>query len=175
MRNLLRVAALAAVLGLGLTPRTADAAGQLMPDFTLRDINNKEVKLSDFRGKVVLVNFWATWCLPCTVEMVHLWEMHQELGPEGFTVLSISADDARSASMVKPLIKRKGYGFPVLLDKQTKWVSQLNPSKTLPYNVLVDQEGRIAATHTGYSPGDEVKLKAEIEALIAGQPLPDGK
>lgn len=166
--------ALAFALSLGFSP-AAQAAGEQMPDFTLRDMNNKEVKFSDFKGKVVLVNFWATWCQPCMVEMKHLQKMHEELGGDDFTVLSISADDARSASMVKPIIKRNRYTFPVLLDKQTKVVSQLNPSKTLPYTLIVDKDGRIAATHMGYNPGDEVKLKEEITSLINGAELPGGE
>ena len=174
MRRILAVAVLTLAVLLG-APSEAWAAGEQMPDFTLRDMNNKEVKFSDYKGKVVLVNFWATWCQPCMVEMKHLQKMHKELGGENFTVLSISADDARSASMVKPIIKRNGYTFPVLLDKQTKVVSQLNPSKTLPYTLIVDKEGRIAATHMGYNPGDEVKLKEEVEALINGVELPGGE
>lgn len=174
MRRLLTAAVLSLGLALSAAP-VAHAAGEVMPDFTLRDLNNKEVKFSDFKGKVVVVSFWATWCQPCMVEMKHLEVMQKELKDSDFTVLSISTDDARSASMVKPIIKRNGYTFPVLLDKQTKVVSQLNPSKTLPYVVIVDKEGRIAATHMGYNPGDEVQLRAEVDALLAGSALPGGE
>ena len=174
MRRLLTAALLSLAMALG-APTSAHAAGEVMPDFSLRDLNNKEVKFSDFKGKVVVVSFWATWCQPCMVEMKHLQKMHEELKDNDFTVLSISTDDARSASMVKPIIKRNGYTFPVLLDKQTKVVSQLNPSKTLPYTVIVDKEGRISATHMGYDPGDEVKLREEIDALLAGAALPGGE
>lgn len=174
MRRLLTAAVLSLGLALSAAPE-AHAAGEVMPDFTLRDLNNKEVKFSDFKGKVVVVSFWATWCQPCMVEMKHLEVMQKELKDNDFTVLSISTDDARSASMVKPIIKRNGYTFPVLLDKQTKVVSQLNPSKTLPYTVIVDKEGRIAATHMGYNPGDEVQLREEVDALLAGSALPGGE
>lgn len=148
-------------------PRTSDAAGEMAADFTLRDLSGKSVSLSSYKGKVVLVNFWATWCLPCQKEMPELEKIYKDLGPKGFVVLSISADDARTSSQVKPLIMKNGYTYPVLLDTQTAVVSQYNPTKTLPYSVLVDRQGRVSQIHSGYNPGDEVKIRAEIEALLA--------
>ena len=141
-------------------------AGETAPEFSLRDINGKEVSLSSYKGKVVLVNFWATWCGPCKLEMPHLDKMDREFEEKGFEVISISTDDARAASKVKPLIKRGGYGFTVLLDKDTSVVSQYNPAKTLPYNVLIDRSGGIHKVFQGYNPGDEVELRKEVEALL---------
>jgi peroxiredoxin len=163
---LLSVLAASAAAFLALAPASAHAAGEQAPDFTLRDINNKEFSLSDFKGKVVLVNFWATWCGPCKVEMPHLDKMDAELESRGFEVLSISTDDARAASMVKPFIKKNGYQFTVLLDKTTSVVSKYNPAKTLPYTAIVDRDGRIAHVHMGYNAGDEVKMRKEVEDLL---------
>jgi peroxiredoxin len=143
-------------------------AGEAAPDFTLRDINGQQVSLSSFKGKVVLLNFWATWCGPCKLEMPHLDKMDRELEEKGFEVISISTDDARASSKVKPLVKRGGYGFTVLLDKETTVVSQYNPAKTLPYNVLIDRTGAIHKVFQGYNPGDEVELRAEVESLLEG-------
>lgn len=140
--------------------------GEAAPDFSLRDINGKEVSLSSHKGKVVLVNFWATWCGPCKLEMPHLDKMDRELESKGFEVLSISTDDARASSKVKPLVKRGGYGFTVLLDKDTTVVAQYNPAKTLPYNVLIDRGGNIHKVYQGYNPGDEVELRHDVEALL---------
>jgi peroxiredoxin len=154
------------VLGIGLHSPDAEAIGETAPAFSLRDIDGKQVSLSDFKGKVVLVNFWATWCQPCQVEMPHLQKMHTEFADQGFVVLSISIDEARGASMVKPLIKRHGYTFPVLLDKDTSVVSLYNPSKTLPYTAVLDRQHKIQGVHQGYNPGDEVGLRAEVEALL---------
>ena len=145
----------------------AEAAGKPAPDFSLRDVNNAAQTLSQYKGKVVLLNFWATWCGPCQVEMPHLQAMYKELGPKGLVVLGISADSARDASKVKPLVMAKGLTYPVLLDPQTTVVAQYNPSKTLPYNVVVDRGGNIVSVHSGYNPGDEVTLKAELEKLLA--------
>ena len=142
-------------------------AGEAAPDFTLRDIDGKEVQLQSFKGKVVMVNFWATWCGPCKLEMPHLDKMDREYEDKGFEVISISTDDARAASKVKPLIKRGGYGFTVLLDKDTTVVAQYNPAKTLPYNALIDREGRIHKVYQGYNPGDEVEMRKDVEELLA--------
>lgn len=142
------------------------SAGEKAADFTLRSIEGKEVKLSDYRGKVVMVNFWATWCGPCKVEMPHLDKMDKDFEAQGFEVISISTDDARASSKVKPLIKRGGFGFTVLLDKDTSVVSQYNPAKTLPYNVLIDKEGNIYKVYQGYNPGDEKEMRHDVEQLL---------
>ena len=157
----------ALTISFAATP-VAWAAGEVAPEFSLRDINNKPVALADYRGKVVLLNFWATWCQPCQVEMPHLQKMQDELGEKGLVVLSVSIDDARAASMVKPLIKRNKYTFTVLLDKDTKVVAKYNPDKTLPYTAVIDREGRIQNVHRGYNPGDEVALRKEVVALLDG-------
>jgi len=155
------------VASLALSPTAS--AGKAAPDFSLRDITNKTQTLSQYKGKVVLVNFWATWCGPCKVEMPHLEAMHEELGPQGLVILGISADDSRSASAVKPVAMSLGLKYPVLLDTTSAVVSQYNPSKTLPYNVIVDKAGNIANVFSGYNAGDEVTVKAAIVALL-GQP-----
>jgi peroxiredoxin len=144
-------------------------AGEAAPDFTLRDINGQQVSLSSYKGKVVLLNFWATWCGPCKLEMPHLDKMDREFEEKGFEVISISTDDARASSKVRPLIKRGGYGFTVLLDKETTVVSQYNPAKTLPYNVLIDRKGAIHKVFQGYNPGDEVQLRKAIESLLEAE------
>ena len=155
------------LLGVGLHSSDAHAEGEAAPTFSLRDINGKQVDLANFKDKVVLINFWATWCQPCQIEMVHLEQMYKELGPKGFVVLSISIDENRSKSMVKPLVKSKGFTFPVLLDTDTAVVAQYNPSKVLPYSAVLDRSHKIRFVHQGYNPGDEVALKAEIESLLA--------
>ena len=156
----------AAILAVCLVSANAHA-GEMAPDFTLRDIDGKEVQLQSFKGKVVMVNFWATWCGPCKLEMPHLDKMDREFEDKGFEVISISTDDARAASKVKPLIKRGGYGFTVLLDKDTAVVAQYNPAKTLPYNALIDRDGKIHKVYQGYNPGDEVEMRKDVEELLA--------
>lgn len=145
-------------------PAWADDRAQ---DFTLRDVNGAEVALSAYQGKVVVMSFWATWCGPCKEEMPHLLKMHQELADKGLVVLSISTDDARSVSKVKPFIQKMGYTFPVLLDKESTVISSYTPSKTLPYTAVVARDGTIARRTSGYTPGDEAELRTFLEAQLA--------
>ena len=143
------------------TSFAADAA----PDFTLRDINGKTVTLSDYKGKVVVMSFWATWCGPCKEEMPHLQQLLNEKKEKGLAVFSVSTDDARTASQVKPYIKRMGYDFTVLLDRSSSVLTQYNPSKTLPFTVIIDQNQNIAKVHSGYNPGDEKELFHFVNGL----------
>lgn len=147
-------------------------AGDQAPAFTLRDINGKQVSLSDFSGQVVLISFWATWCTPCQAEMPHLQRFYDTYKDQGFTVLSVNTDDARSSSQVKPLIKSKGLTFPVLLDRETAVVAMFNPAKTLPYGVLLARDGSIAQVFQGYTPGEEVQVEEAIKAALGGEPEP---
>ena len=136
------------------------------PTFSLRDINGKQHALEDYKGEVVLLNFWATWCGPCQSEMPHLQKLQDEVGEQGFKVLSISIDESKDISKVKPIIKRNRYTFTVLLDRDTKVVSLYNPDLTLPYNALIDHNGDIIWTKLSYAPGEEVELRNKVlEAL----------
>ena len=163
-------------MGMGLLVASASHtsvsyAADNAPAFSLRDINGKQVSLEDYKGKVVLVNFWATWCGPCQAEMPHLQKMYVDLEDQGFVVLSISADNARDASKVKPLVKRNRYTFPVLLDKDSTVLNQYNPESVLPYNVLIGTDGNIIWQKASYAPGEEVELRAKVvEALGGDQP-----
>lgn len=154
-------------LALSTSAMAAEASG-----FTLMSIENQKVSLSDYEDQVVLMSFWATWCGPCKEEMPHLQELYTKHKAEGFTVLSVSTDDARSASRVKPFIKKNQYDFPVLLDRESKVISQYNPAKTLPYTVIINK-GEVVETMAGFNPGDDKKIAALIEGLLKGdKPAP---
>lgn len=155
-------ALMSAVVDVPVLMVEAQAAEGMAPDFTLRSIKKKMVTLSDYRGKVVLINFWATWCQPCQAEMPHLQAIYDEFHEKGFEVLSISIDESRDSSKVKPLIRRGKYTFPVLLDKQTKVIPLYNPDQTLPYNVLVDKEGKMVWTKLSYAPGEEKLIREKV-------------
>ncbi|MEZ4321425.1 MAG: TlpA disulfide reductase family protein [Myxococcota bacterium] len=145
---------------------SASAFAAEATNFTLTDIGGKKVSLTDFGDDVVVMSFWATWCGPCKEEMPHLQKMYAEKKDQGFTVLSISTDDARSASRVKPFIMKNAYTFPVLLDRESKVITQYNPSKTLPYTVVI-AKGEIVKSHSGFNPGDEEELAKLVDELLA--------
>ena len=164
------VLALIALAGVALVVPQAEAEeppAEKVSGFTLRDINNNEVNLSDHDDMVVLLSFWATWCAPCMVELPHVERIYNTYKADGFVVLAISADDARSASKVKPMVMSKGWTFPVLLDKQTKVVSERNPGKTLPYTELLDHTHAVIYKHQGYNAGDEVELEEKVKEAVA--------
>ena len=148
-------------------------AGGKAPDFSVRDVDGRTVSLSDHSDKVVVISFWATWCTPCKAEMPHLQAMYDQYKDQGFVVLSVSVDEARNEPQVKAMARAGSYTFPVLLDQDASVVTLYNPRKSVPFSVVIDRDGNIHTTHEGYSPGDEAKLKAEVEALLGVGDAPD--
>ena len=138
-------------------------------DFALRDLSGRTVRLSDHRGKVVLINFWATWCVPCKVELPHLERLYKQFGPQGFVVLAIAMDGPESSANVDPQARQYGLTFPVLLDEETRVVAVYNPKRTAPFTVIVGRDGAVAKRREGYHAGDEVKVEADIKALLAAR------
>ena len=146
---------------------THSKKGPSAPDFTLPALDGSNVALSDYLGKsVVLIDFWATTCDPCLVEMPHLVSMYEKYKAKGFVVLAISGDDADTRSRVPNVVHEKKMTFPVLLDSETTVIARYHPSKTMPFWVLIDKGGSIVKKKNGYDPGDEVALAQEIEKLL---------
>jgi peroxiredoxin len=116
------------------------AVGMQAEDFRLTDLAGKEQSLSQYRGKIVLLNFWATWCKPCTTEMPAMQTAYDKLRDKGFVVLAVNEleDDAR----VREHIKQYGHTFPVLMDHDNKVANQFGVVG-LPVTVFIDQEGRV--------------------------------
>jgi peroxiredoxin len=141
-------------------------AGEPASDFTLSDVSGSQVTLSALKDKVVVLSFWATWCGPCKEEMPHLQKLYEAHKEQGLVVLSISTDDARSASRVKPYVTKMGYTFPVLLDRESTVIGAYNPAKTLPYTVVIDRKGEVVRRTTGYNPGDEKELETFVVAAL---------
>ncbi len=143
--SVLMIGMLIAVLG--LLPFDVWSMGSRVPtvgmqaeDFHLTDLDGKSQSLSQYRGKIVLVNFWATWCKPCTTEMPAMQTTYDKLRDKGFVVLAINEleDDAK----VREHIKQYGHTFPVLMDRDNKVANQFGVFG-LPVSVFIDQEGRV--------------------------------
>lgn len=158
---------LAAVVATVALSTTALAGKGTASDFTLRTIDNESFTLSEHKGEVLLLSFWATWCGPCKEEMPHLDKLYKKHKDAGFTVVSISSDDARTASRVKPFIRSKGFSFPVVLDKDSTVTGVYNPAKTLPYTVVIGRDFQVRLDHSGYNPGDEEEIAKLVEELLA--------
>lgn len=117
------------------------------PDFSLKDANGKSVSLSDYKGKVVLLNFWATWCGPCKVEIPWFMEFEQKYKDKGFAVLGVSMDqDGWDA--VKPYVSEKKINYRVALGNDS--VGDLYGGvESLPTTFIIDRDGKVAAKHEG--------------------------
>ena len=160
---------LAACLFLACHPTTSAATQTKAPNFSLRDINGTNYSLYEHQGEIIILNFWATWCGPCIVELPHLSNIDKEYADRGVDVVVISIDAARELSKAKAYIKSRQYGFTALFDTDTSVVSQYNPSKTIPYTLIIDREMRIIHTHVGYVSGVENTYIQIIEEMLANE------
>ena len=111
------------------------------PDFILKSLNGEEVSLNQHRGKYVLVNFWATWCGPCKMEMASLETLYQRFKSRKFSLLAIS-NDMFGAKIVKPFVKAHRLSFPILLDQQLQASNKFGVV-SLPTTFMIDPEGNI--------------------------------
>jgi peroxiredoxin len=153
--------AMALVLMAG-TAFAGDAGGPA-PSFTLAALTGQQAALSQYKGQVVMVNFWATWCGPCQQEMPLLDQMYRKYKPAGFTLIGVNVD--KEAPAVKDLMARKPVSFPILLDPANQ-VSKAYHVDEMPSSVLIDRKGEIRYIHRGYRPGDENEYQDRIRQLI---------
>ncbi|MFK7885851.1 MAG: TlpA disulfide reductase family protein [Gammaproteobacteria bacterium] len=133
------------------------------PDFTLKSASGENIKLSELRGQVVMINFWASWCGPCRQEMPLLDEIHARYSPMGFTMLGVNVE--KDSAKAKALLKDLPVDFPILFDK-TNQVSKDYDVVAMPSTVIVDRDGNIRYIHRGYKPGDENAYQDMIRAVI---------
>jgi len=136
------------------------------PDFTLKDSNGATVRLSDYRGKVVLLDFWATWCTPCQVEIPWFMEFEQSLKGKGFAVVGVSMDED-GWDVVKPYIQKRRINYRILLgdDRTGELYGGLD---ALPTTFLLDRHGRVAAVHIGLA-NDKDGFLHEITELLGAR------
>ncbi len=132
------------------------------PDFTLKDADGQPVTLSDLRGQVVMINFWASWCGPCRQEMPLLEQIHQRYTPLGFTLLGINVEE--NSADGQAFLHERPVSFPVLYDPDNG-ISKLYDVVAMPSTVLIDRQGNIRYLHHGYKPGYENAYQDQIRAL----------
>ena len=137
--------------------------GQPAPDFALKSSTGENMRLSEYRGDVVMINFWATWCGPCRQEMPLLDELYNRYERVGFNLLGVNIDDDSNKAM--DMIHELGVNFPVLFDAR-KEVSKMYDVDAMPVTVLVDREGTVRFVHQGYKPGYEEKYLDQVRSLL---------
>jgi len=133
------------------------------PNFTLKSNTGKNIKLSELRGQVVLLNFWASWCGPCRQEMPLLEKLQQRYSALGFTVLGVNVEE--DPSKAKSLLKDIPVSFPILFDTQNT-VSKQYQVSAMPSTVMIDRNGNMRYLHKGYKAGDEAQYKKWVKELV---------
>jgi cytochrome c biogenesis protein CcmG/thiol:disulfide interchange protein DsbE len=136
------------------------------PDFDLKDASGKVVHLSDFKGKIVLLDFWATWCGPCNIEIPWFTEFQRKYKDRGFEVLGVSMDDD-GWKAVNPFVKEKKINYRILLGNDQTG-DLYGGVEALPTTFVIDRDGKIASVHVGLSGKNE--FEAAIEKLLDSGP-----
>lgn len=163
LRRFAKATVTVAAAAVAFTASAAIPMGQPAPDFTLRTLDGPNLRLNEQRGKVVLVNFWASWCAPCRKEMPHLNRLAEKYKSSGFTLLGVNVDDnLRNATEAA---SKFGVKFPVLLDTD-KRVSKQYDLNSMPSTVLIDRNGRVRFLHRGYQDGYENDYEKQIRELL---------
>ena len=133
------------------------------PDFTLENLAGGNMRLEEYRGQVVLINFWASWCGPCRQEMPILYRLHHRYVDTGFAVLGINVEGETDPA--QEIVDRTNVTFPILIDDGQK-VSEMYALEAMPSTVVVDRDGVVRYIHRGYKPGDEAKYVEVVKQLI---------
>lgn len=152
---------IAALLAAGTV--NAERAAAPAPDFALKSSTGENLRLSELRGEVVMINFWASWCGPCRQEMPLLDELYNRYRPMGFTILGVNVEE--DSTKARQMLDDIPVDFPILFDNQSK-VSELYDVVAMPSTFLVDRDGRVRYLHHGYKPGYEQAYQQQVRELI---------
>ena len=152
--------------GAGTAPPTASCPADAKPanlNFTLKDVDGKDVKLASLKGKVVLLDFWATWCGPCKIEIPWFIEFQNKYGKDGLQVVGVSTDD--TAAKLKPYVAQMKMNYTVLQGLDRDDIQDAyGPLFGIPVTVLISRDGKICAKHVGLSSKDG--FEREIKSLL---------
>jgi peroxiredoxin len=132
-------------------------------NFTLKDMHGQDVVLSRFKGKVLLLDFWATWCEPCKVEIPAFVDFQEKYGKDGLQMVGISIDD--TPAQLEPYVKDMKMNYPVLVGKDRDDVQDaFGPLVGIPVTVVISRDGKVCASHAGLTGRDAIEQ--EIKALL---------
>lgn len=154
-------AMLATAAGLQTVANKSNAT-KAAPDWQLKDLDGKSVKLSDFKGKVVILNFWATWCPPCRREIPSFVSLQKEYGDKGLVIIGVSLDEKGPAA-VKPFISKMGINYPVVMG-DPKVAADYGGIAVVPTTFVIDRNGNVAAMHEGDAP--RATFESQIKPLL---------
>jgi thiol-disulfide isomerase/thioredoxin len=154
-----------AALVLFEAPAVALDKGQAAPEIALEDLTGKPMKLSDLRGKVVLVDFWASWCAPCRESLPVLETLAKTYRDAGLVVVGINIDKTPELAREFLTKNKLKLSFPVLHDKKHEVAASYAPP-TMPSSYLIDRKGRVLSVHAGFRKSDAEKLESELNAVL---------
>lgn len=160
------VASFVAVFLAATLAGAADASSPVAtaaPDFKLPARDGGELRLSELKGQVVMINFWATWCGPCRQEMPLLEQLQAKYEPLGFTLVGVNVEPDSAAAA--KWLANVPVSFPILFDTENS-VAERFGVEGMPSSVFVDREGRVRHVHRGYRPGDEARYADLIRSLV---------
>lgn len=160
LNSWIRGATVAAMLA---TTSLVGASASMAPSFTLPSRAGDNVSLAQLKGRVVMLNFWASWCGPCRQEMPLLDQMHKRYSALGFTLVGVNVD--ANSKDAEEWLSKTPVSFPVLFDRESK-VSAMYDVKAMPSTVFIDRKGNVRYLHKGYKPGDEGEYLNQIRALL---------
>jgi thiol-disulfide isomerase/thioredoxin len=132
------------------------------PDWKLADLNGKIVNFSDFRGRVLILDFWATWCGPCRIEIPHFVELQKQYGNKGLTVIGVSLDE-QGPEVVKQFVKQLGVNYPIVIGNE-KVAEAYGGIDGIPTTFVIDRQGRIVSQHIGYN--DKATFEKEVQSVL---------
>jgi peroxiredoxin len=138
------------------------SSGPKAPEFSLEDLDGGVHRLSDFRGDVVMLNFFATWCAPCRKEVPDLVKLHRRLAKKGLQIIGVSLDE-EGAKVLRPFIKKHDIGYPIVLATE-KVVFDYGGMQALPTTFLIDHKGSIRDRFLGAAPGHQIE--ASVRSLL---------
>jgi peroxiredoxin len=140
--------------------------GKKAPAFTLKTQDGRKVSLADYKGKAVLVNFWATWCVPCKLEMPWFVDLHKQYASQGFEILGVDEDDAKDYGQIDKFTKKIGVRYPILLGTETT-SKAYGGVDVLPTSFYVGRDGKVVEEAAGLISRDEIEANIK-KALAAG-------